>query len=65
MSALRVRVHRDRCLATAACVYTAPGVFDVGDDAVVAVVGDPDSDPEAVRNAVAECPVAALELVED
>lgn len=65
MSAVRVEVHRDRCLATAACVYTAPGVFDVGDDAVVAVVGDPETDPQAVRDAVAECPVAALELIED
>ena len=62
---MRVEVHRDRCLATAACVYTAPGVFDVGDDAVVMVIGDPAADPEAVRNAVAECPVAALELIED
>jgi ferredoxin len=65
VSTLRVRVHRDRCLATAACVYTAPGVFEVGDDAVVAVVGDPEANPQAVRDAVAECPVAALELVED
>ena len=65
MSGMRVEVHRDRCLATGACVYGAPGVFAVGDDAVVVVVGDPDADPEAVRDAVAECPVAALELVED
>ena len=62
---MEVRVPRDRCLATAACVYSAPGVFAIGDDAVVAVVGDPESAPEAVRDAVAECPVAALELIED
>jgi ferredoxin len=61
---MRVQVHRDRCLATAACVYTAPGVFTIGEDAVVAVTGDPSTAPDAVRDAVAECPMAALELVE-
>lgn len=62
--ALRIEVHRDRCLAVGACAHTAPGVFTVVDD-VVAVTGDPATAPEAVRLAVDECPMAALELTGD
>lgn len=63
----RVEVDRDRCLGSGACEYTAPHVFAVGDDGVTAVIGPvtgPDGEPdEKVRDAVAECPVAALRLI--
>ena len=62
---MQVTVHRELCMATGACVHTAPGVFAIADDAVVAVVGDPDGAAEAVRLAVEECPMAALDLVGD
>jgi ferredoxin len=52
-------------MATGACVHTAPGVFAIDDDAVVAVVGDPDASAAAVRLAVEECPMAALDLIGD
>jgi ferredoxin len=60
----QVEVDRDRCLGTGACVYTAPGVFALGDDAVVRVVGAVDGADDRVRDAVAECPVEALRLVQ-
>ena len=36
-----------------------------GFESVVVVTGDPDSDPDTVRLAVEECPMAALEIAED
>lgn len=59
----RVEVDPERCLATGACVYTAPAVFALGDDAVAHVVGEVDGDDERVRDAVAECPMEALRLL--
>jgi ferredoxin len=61
----RAEVDRDRCMGTGACEYIAPHVFKVGDDAVAMVIGPFDSTDEAIRDAVAECPVAALRLIQD
>jgi ferredoxin len=61
----RAEVNRDRCMGTGACEYTAPHVFKMGDDAVATVIGPVDSTDEAVRDAVAECPMAALRLTKD
>lgn len=58
-----VEVDRERCMGTGACEYTAPHVFAVGDDSVATVIGPVDGEDEAVRDAVAECPMAALRLV--
>ena len=72
----RVEVIRERCLSTANCVATAPGFFDLDEDGIATVTGKPaspaasasaggfgDAGEEAVRNAVAECPAAALRLL--
>jgi len=60
----RVEVIRERCLSTANCVATAPGFFDLDEDGIATVTaGAADPSQEAVRNAVAECPAAALRLV--
>lgn len=50
-------------MGTGACEYTAPEVFEVGDDSVAKVIGPVDGEDEKVRDAVAECPVAALKLL--
>ncbi|MCW2936560.1 MAG: hypothetical protein JWM19_7522 [Actinomycetia bacterium] len=60
----RVEVIRERCLSTANCIATAPGYFDLDEDGIATVTGEPGpSAEEAVRNAVAECPAAALRLL--
>ena len=59
----RVQVDVDRCLGTGACEYTAPDIFEVGDDAVTHVIGEPDGADKRVRDAVEECPAAALRLI--
>ena len=61
----RVEVDRNRCMGTGACEYTAPHVFKVGDDAVATVIGPVGGTDEAARDAVAECPMAALRLIQD
>lgn len=50
-------------MGTGACEYTAPHVFEVGDEGVVEVIGPVNGDDQKVRDAVAECPVAALKLL--
>jgi ferredoxin len=64
MARLRVEVIRERCMSTQNCVATAPGFFSLDSGGIATVVGEasPGSE-EAVRNAVEECPAAALRLV--
>jgi ferredoxin len=59
----RVEVDRERCMGTGACVFAAPEVFALDSDGVSTVVGEIDDDDQVTRNAVAECPTAALRLV--
>jgi ferredoxin len=63
---MRVRVDRARCLGTGGCEAVAPEVFEVGEDGVVAVLGDEVGPAEegAVRDAVDSCPTLALSLEE-
>jgi ferredoxin len=42
------------------CVYWAPTVFDVADDMVATVVGDPDANAERVHVAAEHCPTNAI-----
>ncbi|MCL2585377.1 MAG: ferredoxin [Streptosporangiales bacterium] len=61
--AWRVEVDEDTCMGTGACEYTAPDVFEVGDEGVVKIIGPVPEDDKKVRDAVAECPVGALKLL--
>lgn len=55
---------RDRCIGSGACAFAAPGVFDVDGDGRVVIVGAAVAGDERVRDAVENCPVDALRLVE-
>jgi ferredoxin len=62
-----IRVDRNLCMGSGQCVWYAPNTFDQ-DDQTIAVVIDPDGDPEeAVRTAVTSCPTHALsvDMVQD
>ena len=59
---LRVVIDRERCMGSGNCVYWAAEVFDVGEDSVAVVVGDPDQHEARVRLAVDHCPTHALSL---
>lgn len=59
---LRVVVDRDRCMGSGNCAYWAGEVFDVGEDQVAVVVGDPDAHEAQLLLAVEHCPTRALSL---
>jgi ferredoxin len=57
---LRIEIDREKCMASGNCSLWAPGVFD-HDDEGIAIVVDPDGEPEdAVRTAATNCPVTAI-----
>jgi ferredoxin len=63
---MRVEVDRELCVGSGTCELLAPDVFEVGDDGVVRVL-QPEpgqSDEDAVRDAVAQCPTGALGLTD-
>jgi ferredoxin len=62
----RVEVDRDRCVGSGTCEALAPGVFEVDDDGVLAVLRpEPgEDDLTEVRDAVTACPTRALALAD-
>ncbi|KUH99074.1 ferredoxin [Mycobacterium sp. IS-3022] len=63
---MRVAVDLDKCTGHGICESIAEEVFEVGDDGVV-VIHEPDrpeSDRDRMQQAVTQCPVAALRLVD-
>ncbi|GAB7144828.1 ferredoxin [Mycobacterium riyadhense] len=60
----RIEVDTNRCMGTRACVHAIPGLFDIGHDGVAHVIGVANGDDELVRDVVAECPTAALRLMQ-
>ena len=65
VSGWTVRIDRDACIGTGACVKLAPEVFVLDDRQVVTFVPDPeDIEPERLVDACESCPVYALEALE-
>jgi ferredoxin len=62
----RVEVDRDRCVGSGTCEALAPGVFEVDDDGVLAVLRTEPGEDELpdVRDAVTACPTRALALAD-
>lgn len=66
VAGLTVKIDRDSCIGTGACVHAAPEVFVLDDRQVVTFTeGEPEIDPERVVEACNACPVFALETVPD
>ncbi|MER6961312.1 MULTISPECIES: ferredoxin [unclassified Streptomyces] len=66
MSAVKVELEADKCVASGQCVVAAMQVFDQDDDGI-AILLEEQPAPELlddVREAVAVCPAAAIRLVE-
>ncbi|MFD4511687.1 ferredoxin [Streptomyces sp. NPDC058457] len=64
---MHVELDEPKCVASGQCVLVAPEVFDQRDEDGIAFVldGKPAGDTlDAVREAVAICPAAAIRLVE-
>ena len=63
-ASLRVEIDRERCMGSGNCVYWAGEVFDVADDMVAVIVGDPDAHAERVLLAAENCPTNAITVTE-
>ncbi|GAA3162025.1 MULTISPECIES: ferredoxin [Streptomyces] len=64
---MRVTVDQDKCCGAGSCVLSAPDVFDQRDEDGIVVLLDarpPAELHEAVREAAAVCPAAAIALEE-
>jgi ferredoxin len=59
---LRVVVDRERCMGSGNCTYWAAEVFDLADDLIAVVVGDPDAHHERVLLAAEHCPTSAIRV---
>ena len=60
MSAIEIHIDRDKCMGSGNCSYWAPGIFDLDDDGIAAVVGDPSGHDDRVELAAQHCPTAAI-----
>ena len=58
--AVKVEIDRERCMGSGNCIYWAAKVFDVGDDMIAVVIGDPDEHRERVELAAEHCPTNAI-----
>ena len=61
---MRIEADRDLCVGSGTCELLAPDVFEVSDDGVVRVLRpEPgQTDEDAARDAVTQCPTGALRL---
>jgi len=64
---MRVTAQIDNCVGSGECVLACPEVFGQNEDGTVTVLlaEPPPELHERVRNAVADCPAAVLEIADD
>lgn len=53
-------IDRDRCMGSGNCAYWAPLVFDLDDEGLAVVVGDPSGSGDRVLLAARNCPTGAI-----
>jgi ferredoxin len=63
---VRVEVDLDKCTGHGVCESIAEDVFEVQDDGIVLIHDNerPETDRERMRQAVTQCPAAALQIVD-
>ena len=59
---MKISIDRDACMGSGNCNYWAPAVFDLDDDGIAVVIGDPAGHEERVSLAAENCPTAAIHL---
>jgi ferredoxin len=60
VSTIEIHIDRDKCMGSGNCSYWAPGVFDLDDDGIAVVSGDPTGHEDRVELAAEHCPTAAI-----
>ena len=59
---MKVTIDPAKCSGSGNCCYWAPSVFDLGEDGIATVVGDPTQQEARVREAAQHCPTAAIAI---
>jgi len=57
---IEIAVDREKCMGSGNCAYWAPQVFDLDDDGLAIVVGDPSGGEDRVQLAARNCPTEAI-----
>ncbi|MEW6356805.1 MAG: ferredoxin [Planctomycetota bacterium] len=63
---MKVEVDQETCTGCGLCADTCPDVFELGDETATVKVDEvPEGIEEDVRQAVEDCPVEAIKIVEE
>jgi len=64
---VRIVIDTTKCMSNGLCESFAPGLIEVGEDALAHAVAQPttDADIAAAREAARMCPMTAIELEDD
>ncbi|MGH9223478.1 MAG: ferredoxin [Acidimicrobiales bacterium] len=62
---IEIKISRQRCIATKACINAAPGVFEL-DEQRVSTVHNPAGEPlDTIIEAAEACPTGAISVYKD
>lgn len=57
---VEIRIDRETCMGSGNCSFWAPGVFDLDNEGLAVVVGDPTGHEDRVELAAQHCPTASI-----
>lgn len=61
-----VQIDREGCIGCGTCEALCPEVFQMGEDGLACVVGQPDGNLwDETRSTAADCPVSVIHVVDD
>jgi ferredoxin len=61
---LAVVIDRAACMGSGNCVYWSPEVFDLDDEGIAVVIGEPNDHHDRVQLAATNCPTSAIHFEE-
>ena len=59
---MKLELDRDGCIGCGVCTEVCPDVFRLADDGLSEVIGSPDGNEDAVKEAAESCPVEVIKI---